>query len=359
MSNRNRQTKWRHRRISIRLLLLNICILALAAQTLLACAPRKAVHPKNGKVLVGFSMDSLVVERWKRDLEIFSRSLEDLGAGLIVKIADQDPDVQIAQVKELIASGIDVLVIIPNDADKLSAVVREAKAAGIPVLSYDRLVRKAGATLYISYDNEKVGSLMAEAMCKSVPEGNYVILNGPRIDNNAAMINAGIHKILDSKIAAGELKIAAEIWPSTWDSEEARRAMEQVVLRNKPINAVLCGNDMLAEAAIQVLTENRLIDTVKVSGQDAELAACQRIAEGSQFITVYKPIDALALKAAGFAVMLARGESAQTSATVDDGLGKIPFVRLDPMLVTRELLESTVIRDGFHEKDDIYRNVVR
>jgi D-xylose transport system substrate-binding protein len=114
---------------------------------------------------------------------------------------------------------------------------------------------------------------------------------------------------------------------------------------------------MLAEAAIGVLSESRI--KAKVAGQDAELSACQRIAEGSQYVTVYKPIERLALKAAGLAVMLAKGESVETESTIDDGMGKVPYIRLEPIPVVKETLASTVIKDGFHTADEVYRNTSR
>lgn len=309
--------------------------------------------------VIGFSMDSLVVERWQRDLDIFRRSAQDLGAELIVRVANQDPLVQEKQVRELMTLGIDVLVIVPNDANRLSAVVAEVKAMGIPVLSYDRLVRRAGVDLYLSFDNEKVGSLMAEAITRAVPAGNYVIINGAKSDNNALLLNRGIHRVLDPLVGAGKIRIIAEIWPSSWDSGEARSSMEALLARNRDLRAVIAGNDMLAEAAIHVLAENRIIGKVRVAGQDADLAACQRIAEGSQYATIYKPIDRLALKAAGFAVMLARGEPLGVDAFIDDGAGQVPYARLEPILVTRELLTATVIQDGFHTAKEVYRNVLQ
>jgi len=278
---------------------------------------------------------------------------------VILEVADQDPAVQERQVRELMAKGIDVLVIVPNDADRLSAVVAEVKARGIPVLSYDRLVRGCGVDLYVSFDNEKVGALMAEAVSRRVPRGGgVVIINGARNDYNAILLNRGIHQVLDPEVAAGKLRIAAEVWPDSWDSDKARTRLEAVVARDRKLDALVAGNDMLAEAAIGVLSENRL-GRVKVAGQDADLAACQRIAEGTQYATVYKPIDRLALKAAGFAVMLAKGEPITTDATIDDGAGKVPYARLEPILVTRGLLDATVIKDGFHSAADIYRNLRR
>jgi D-xylose transport system substrate-binding protein len=336
-----------------------LLLLAVVLASLPACSPRRHRIDPGRLPLIGFSLDSLVVERWRRDIEVFTRSVKDLGGEVLVRVADQDPVVQAEQVRELADKGIDVLVIVPNDAERLSSVVAEVKAKGIPVLSYDRLVRRAGVDLYVSFDNEKVGSLMAEAVARAVPEGGYVIINGARSDYNAIMLNEGFHKVLDPLTKTGKVRIVAEIWPRYWDSDEVKVEMEAVVARDRSIDAVVAGNDMLAEAAIGVLSENRLMRKAKVAGQDAELAACQRIAEGSQYATIYKPIDRLALKAAGFAVMLAKGEKIETDAVIDDGAGKVPYVRLEPILVTKPLLSSTVIKDGFHEAKDVYRNVNR
>lgn len=327
------------------------------AALLSGCAPKRHKMAPGRAPLIGFSMDSLVVERWQRDLDVFTRAAHELGAELVVEVADQDPAVQDRQVRELADRGIDVLVIVPNDADRLTAAVREVKSRGLPVLSYDRLVRKAGVDLYISFDNEKVGSLMAETLVRAVPSGDYVIINGARNDNNAIMLSAGIHKVLDPLVMARKIRVVSEIWPSFWDSDEVRSDMETVTAGTHAIDAIIAGDDMLAEAVIGVLAENRI--SAKVAAQDADLSACQRIAEGSQFATVYKPVDRLALKAAGFAVMLAKGEKVETDSTIDDGLGKVPYIRLEPIPVTKETLEATVIKDGFHTAEEVYRNVKR
>jgi D-xylose transport system substrate-binding protein len=350
------------KRPSLWLRLLGYAVLAAALLLVLVPVLRanwRRHRPRPGQPpVIGFSMDSLVVERWRRDMDVFSRSVRDMGAELRLRVADQDPAVQERQVRELLDEGIDVLVIVPNDADRLSAVTAEARSRGIPVLSYDRLVRRAGVNLYVSFDNEKVGSLMAEAVAKAVPPGGgIVIVNGASNDNNATMLNRGIHKVLDPRVAAGKLKIGAEFWPESWDSDRVKEQLEALVAKDRHIDGLIAGNDMLADAAIGVLSENRLMGKVKVVGQDADLAACQRIAEGSQYATIYKPIDRLALKAAGFAVMLAKGEPISTDATIDDGAGQVPYVRLEPILVTKDRLAATVIKDGFHTAREIYRNV--
>lgn len=335
---------------------------ATLALTLLAagCEGKRHRYDPSKPPLVGFSMDSLVVERWQRDLAVFERTLGELGAGFVLRVAGQDAGVQERQLGELAGLGIDVLVIVPNDADRLSAAVAGIRARGIPVLSYDRLVRKAGVELYVSFDNEKVGMLMAEAAIRNLPSpGGCLILNGARNDNNALLLNRGMHAVLDPLVASGGIRIVSETWPESWDSEEGRRGLEAAVAAGGDFSAVIAGNDMLAEAAIAVLAEGRLAGGVAVVGQDAELSACQRIAEGSQYATVYKPIDRLAREAAALAVKLAKGESIEADSTIDDGAGRVPFVRLEPILVTRELLDSTVIKDGFHGAAEVYRNLRR
>lgn len=345
-----------------------IAALILVSTILLSCSKSSKKAPvqetgsgsgtTNGKVpLIGFSLDSLVVERWRRDVDSFTKAVHDLGGEVTLRVANQDANTQISQVRELINQGVDALVITPNDAEKLSDVCREAKRKGVPVMCYDRLVHKANVDLYISFDNEAVGRFQAEAVTKAVPKGNYVIVNGATTDNNSYMINRGFHSVLDPLVASREIQLVGEIWPSDWMSDEVKSRFEGLIKPGVQIDAVLCGNDMEAETVISVLSENRMIGKTKVTGQDAELSACQRIAEGTQFATIYKPIDTLALKAAGFAVMMARGEKIPSENRIDDGQNKIPYVALEPTLVTAANLDATVIKDGFHSREEVYRNV--
>lgn len=334
-----------------------VCAFVLILSLAVGCKDDKKELLRDRAPRIGFSLDSLVVERWRRDIEIFEKAAQEMGAEFILEVADQDAAKQDRQVRALAEKGIDVLVLVPNDADKLSQAVKYVKSKKIPVLSYDRLVRKAAVDLYVSFDNEKVGSLMAESLLRAVPRGNYVIINGAKTDHNALMLNTGMHKVLDPHIAAREIHIIKEVWPESWDSEEARTGLEAVIAGNRKIDALIAGNDMMAEAAINLLAEKQLLAETKIVGQDAELSACQRIAEGVQYATIYKPIERLALKAAGFAVMLARGEKIPADVSIDDGRQKVPYIRLEPILVTKELLDETVIKDGFHSKENVYRNI--
>lgn len=336
------------------------CIVTCGVGLITTCQQSDASR-ENRKPRIGLALDSLVVERWRRDMDSFVRAAQDLNADVLLRVANQDATTQIQQVKELVQSGIDVLVLIPNDAEKLSEVVRQVKRKRIPVISYDRLVHNANVDLYISFDNERVGSLMAESAVAVAPRGNYVIINGAVTDNNSYMINRGFHSVLDPRIATGEIHLVAEIWPNDWISDEVKPRFEQLLLELKdtPIDVVLCGNDMLAETVISLLSENRRIAHTKVFGQDAELSACQRIAEGSQYGTIYKPIEPLALRAAAFAVMLARKEPITTELKISDGTYQVPYFRLEPIMVTRERLAETVIKDGFHRYEEVFRNVLK
>ncbi|HON88983.1 MAG TPA: substrate-binding domain-containing protein, partial [Spirochaetales bacterium] len=224
------------------------------------------------------------------------------------------------------------------------------------VISYDRLVSNANVDVYISFDNEQVGSLMADTALREKPKGKYVIVNGAINDNNAFMINTGIMKILQPAIARGDITIAGEIWPDEWSSEAVRTRFEALIAQNEHIDVVLCGNDMLAETVIAILSENRILENTLVLGQDAELSACQRVAEHTQFATIYKPVQLLALKAAGFALMLARKEKLPTEFFISDGTYSIPYTKLSPIVVTASTLDETVIRDGFHNANEVYRN---
>lgn len=325
--------------------------------SLLFSCTQTAKKASSYKPVIGLSLDSLVVERWRRDVDSFTRAAADLDATVKLRVANQDAETQIAQIKGLIDSGVDVLVVIPNHADLLTEVCRMVGRKRIPVISYDRLVNRANVNLYISFDNEEVGALMATAALEAKPKGNYVIINGAITDNNAFMINRGYHRVLDPKIASGDINLIKEIWPSDWISDEVKSRFEALIEEETNIDAVLCGNDMLAETVIGVLSENRMLGKTIVLGQDAELSACQRVAEGIQYATIYKPIEKLSLKAAALAVMMAKGEKLPATSTINDGFYDVPYVKLEPILVTRESLESTVIKDGFHRRDDIFRNV--
>lgn len=311
-------------------------------------------NPDEQRPLIGLSMDSLLSERWERDRDVFVSSAERLGAQVIVQTANDDSDEQIRQIEYLIEKNVDVLVVIPNRVYALSDVLKKAKDKGIKIVAYDRLIQNAPIDLYISFDNVKVGSIMAQELVKKVPEGNYVIINGSRDDYNATLLKQGYDGVLNAR---PKINVISEHYTENWMPEDAVEFFSKVLESGEKIDAVLCGSDMIAGPVIKLLAERQLADDVAVAAQDAELTACQRIVQGAQTVTVYKNITMLAQKAAEFSVMLATGDLPAMKDKMNNQWGDIPFYKITPQAVTKETMVQTVIEDGFHRKEDVYANV--
>lgn len=312
---------------------------------------------KESVIKIGFSMGSTVQERWQRDRDIFVARAKELGAEVLVQNANNDHTVQMRQVRELIDEGIDILVIIPHDAEASAEAVRMANKAGIKVICYDRLIRNGGADLYISFDNVKVGEYKAKAVLEKVPRGNYVIIRGAPTDYNSYMLYQGYMNILGEPIRNGDIEIVAEGSAHDWAYEEAFKLVEKTIERGVEIHAIVAANDTLADAAIEALSEKRLAGKVAVVGQDADLSACQRVVEGTQLMTVYKPIDRLAKAVAEAAVKIVKGEDLGIEETIFDGTYQVPYRKLEPIPVTKENMIDTIIKDSFHRLEDIFINV--
>jgi len=309
----------------------------------------------DGVIKVGITMDTLQEERWNKDKELFGRAVEALGGEYIAMTADSDDAKQIEQAETLISMGVDVLVIVPHDAEVMATVVGKAHAAGIKVLSYDRLVRNADVDLYVSFDNERVGELMAESITKLVPAGRYAFIGGADTDYNAHLVKKGVFNVLQPYIDRGEITVVFDQWTKNWLPAVARDNMRAALEANGGrIDAVIAGNDGTAGGAIEALAEWGLDGKIPVAGQDAELAAAQRIVAGTQTMTVYKPIRQLAEVAAELAVSMAKGETPRADRIVNNGKIDVPSVLLMPIAVDAGNIDDTIISDGFHSREDVY-----
>jgi D-xylose transport system substrate-binding protein len=317
---------------------------------------QKTLVQNDEKLVIGFSLGTLKEERWLKDRDILIAKVKEMGADIIVQNANNDDQDQLKQVKYLLEQNIDVLIIVPNDLEKALNAVELAKRQGVKVISYDRLVLKSNADLYISFDNEKVGELMAKYVVEKVHEGNVLIVNGAKRDHNTKMIKQGYDRVLGDKVKDESINIIAEEWADNWMKEYAFEETVRLIQGGKRVDGIIAGNDSLAEGAIEALSEHRMAGKVFVVGQDADLSACQRIVEGTQLMTVYKPIEKLAGEAARLAVMLAKGESLKIEKTIYDGKYDIPYYELEPIPVDKGNMDSTIIKDGFHMKEEVYRN---
>ncbi len=308
------------------------------------------------KIQIGMSFDSFVIERWQRDRDVFVSMAKELGADVNVQNANGDLEEQKKQIDYFIKKDMDVIVIIGIDSEGLRASVQKAKDAGIKVIAYDRLITDADVDLYISFDNERVGTMMAEALIdRGISGGSVLMLGGSPTDNNVSLVEGGFRKVMEEN----DVTILDSIHADGWRAELAAAYVYEHMDIVSQADAIMCGNDDLASKVVRALSEKRMAGDILVVGQDADLEACQRIVEGTQAMTVYKPMEKLAQRAAECAVALAKGEEITgTDITVlDNGGFQIPYVGLEPISVTEENINEVIIGSGFHLKEDVYLNV--
>ncbi|WP_418965044.1 D-xylose ABC transporter substrate-binding protein [Cetobacterium sp.] len=307
------------------------------------------------KMKIGMTVDDLRLERWQRDRDIFTEEANKLGAEVVAVSANGDSDKQMRDAENLISQGIDLLVVIPNNGDVMGAIVDQAHQDGIKVLAYDRLLTNSDVDAYISFDNEKVGELQGKAIVEAMPKGRYFMMGGSPTDNNAKMFRAGQMKAIQPYVDSGEIIIVGDQWVKDWLPEEAMKIMENALTANdNKIDAVVASNDSTAGGAIQALAAQNMAGKVPISGQDADLAAVKRVAEGTQTVTVYKPIPKLAKEAANLSVKMIKNENLGTTTTVNNGQKDVPAVLLEPIAVTKDNIKETIVKDGFHTEKDIY-----
>lgn len=317
---------------------------------------------------IGLLLETYNVARWARDEEYFTQEAKSLGGDVVRAVANGDQDKQNQQADAFLTQGAKVLVVVPRDLKTAGRIVTSAHANKVPVLAYDRLILNCDLDMYVTFDNERVGYLQAKGVLDKVPEGNFILLGGAATDNNAKLLRVGqLKAIKEHEAATGKrINILDDSFLDNWDRDEARRRVSGMLTKFKAkglaVDAVIASNDSTAGGVIAALKADKMDGKVAVSGQDAELAACQRIVEGTQTVTVYKPIRKLSTTAAQVAIRLARGEKPEDIAKalnlqlneLDNGARKVPSLFLDPIAVTRENMKETVIKDQWQSEDKVY-----
>lgn len=339
-----------------KILIFVVCVLS--ALCLVACESKeneKVEENQDDKITIGFTFDSLVIERWERDRDVFVTSAKELGAEVNVQNANGDINEQISQIEYFIEKKVDAIVIVATDCDLLSGVVAKAKKAGIKVVSYDRLISNANTDLYISFDNEEVGRLMGDAIISQIGRhGKILMINGPLTDTNVPAVMMGFKKAL----GATNIQLAEVDHAEGWKAEYAFDYVSNYLTNNpdQPPVAIMCGNDSLAGQSIKALSERKLAGEIVITGQDADLDACQRIVEGTQYMTVYKPVEKLAQRAAYLTVELVKNGDIKVGGTMNDGTFDVPYESLEPIEVTKDNMDEVII-GNFHQRSEVYLNV--
>jgi len=294
-----------------------------------------------------------------QDLPNFKNRLRELGFDeqyLIYNNANQDAATQQQQAEAALTNGAHVLVLDPVDSDAAAKIADLAKSKNVPVIAYDRLIKGSdGVTYYISFDNEEVGRLQGTALVTALAgkvHPTIVMINGSPTDNNAILFKRGAHSVLDSKV-----NIAKEYDTPDWSPDKAQREMEQALTTlNNRVDGVYAANDGTAGGAIAAMKAAGIQPLPPVTGQDAELAAIQRILAGEQYMTVYKAIKPEANAAAELAYALCHGaepDESNINGRVNNGKVDVPSILLTPVAVTRSNVMQTVVADGFWPVDQI------
>jgi D-xylose transport system substrate-binding protein len=257
--------------------------------------------------LVGVSWNNYDQERWKKaDEPAIKKAIADGGGTYTSTDAHDSTEQQNKDIDTLINKQVKVIILLAKDAASVTPAVQKAEAAGIQVIGYDRLIEDEKA-LYISFDNKKVGTIMAQELLKVKPEGNYAIILGDKGDANAKFLRDGMDDGgLKDAVASGKVKIVGEQNTPNWDTTAAKNEMQAILNANtNKVDAVLSENDGMATGVTAALAAVGL--TIPVSGQDGDAAALNRVALGTQTVSVWKNAFALGETAGNAAMQMCKG----------------------------------------------------
>ena len=338
-------------------LILSLCLALLVSckKQETASTVRQPSYNTAKTLLIGFSIDTLAIERWQRDLDVFINKVKEMGADVIVQNAGNSIEEQNRQLMYLLERNVDAVVVLPKDAASITESVQKLRAKGIPVISYDRLALNADINLYLTIDSEKVGEQMAQEMLRRTTGKNWYLILGPEEDYNMTLIKDGINRIIRNS----SVHINHIFYTDGWNYDLSYREMVRILKNDTFPDAIICGNDAVAASVIQAINRYYPDTHIPVCGQDADISACQYIVQGKQEFTIYKPIILLAEVAAECAVHLARKEEISENRfrirPINNGYADIPAIWLEPTHVDRYNLDKVIIESGFHSAASVYK----
>ena len=308
---------------------------------------------------VGVSWSNFQEERWKTDEAAIKEALDAAGAKYVSTDAQSSSAKQLSDIENLISQGVDALIVLGQDTQAVIPAVQAAADEEIPVIAYDRLIEDTRA-FYLTFDNVEVGRMQARAVLEAQPEGNYVMIKGSPTDPNADFLRGGQQEVLQEAIDAGKITIVGEAYTDGWLPANAQRNMEQILTeQGNEVDAVVASNDGTAGGVVAALTAQGM-QGIPVSGQDGDHAALNRVAAGTQTVSVWKDARELGKAAGRIAVELAKGTA------MEDIEGAVKFetpggnemnaVFLSPVPITRDNL-ATVVDAGWISKDALCQGV--
>ncbi|ATF20220.1 D-xylose ABC transporter substrate-binding protein [Phaeobacter gallaeciensis] len=327
-----------------------VSVLAFAATASMALAE---------DVTVGVSWSNFQEERWKTDEAAIKAALEAKGATYVSADAQSSSAKQLSDIESLIAQGVDALIVLAQDAQAIGPAVQAAADEGIPVVAYDRLIED-GRAFYLTFDNVEVGRMQARAVLEAQPSGNYVMIKGSPTDPNADFLRGGQQEVIQAAIDSGEIKIVGEAYTDGWLPANAQRNMEQILTASdNKVDAVVASNDGTAGGVVAALTAQGM-EGIAVSGQDGDHAALNRVAKGTQTVSVWKDARDLGKAAANIAVEMAEGAAmgdvAGGAAWTSPAGTELTARFLEPIPVTADNL-SVVVDAGWITKEALCQGV--
>lgn len=331
------------------------CALAVgsaAAQN--ACTPGKTKK-------IAFMMKQQTAFRYLHaDMPFFVRAAEAEGFTVVTQSAENDAQVQVGQAENVITQGVDVIVINPVDFNVAAGIVEMATKAGIPLVSYNDLILNAPHAAFVGRDNKEGGVVAAKAIIADVPEGNYALIGGDPGQTGATEMQKGYHEVLADAVSAGKIKIVMDQFAPQWKTEPAQAFAENALTQNNnKIDAFLVSYDGESIGVMQAIEGAGLSPgSIPVTGQDMELSAAQAIVEGRMHGSVWPAPDEMGTAAARVAVALARCEAISAADVIDNGAGKIPWVKTPISYVDRDSISDFVCSHDFWlNADEVYKNV--
>ena len=327
----------------------SLSLLLVAVLLLSMVAGFAASAVAEGKTIkIGISLPTQREERWVLDKEGFEKAAAAAGIEIALQIADNDAGRQQTQCENLIAQGVDVLIVAPHDGEAAKNIVEMAHADNIPVISYDRLILNADVDLYVTFDQFRIGQLMGEYMNDNLESGNIVILSGDPADNTSVPLKQGAVSAVQAKIDSGAYKVVLEQECKDWQPSEALKHIENALTaNNNDIQGVIAPNDGTAGGIIQALAAQGLDGKVIVTGQDSEVDAIKRIIEGTQSMTVFFDVRDMSAAAFDAAVKMAKGEDAGASGFENNGKIDVPVLGFSATAVTKDNYQTLLIDSGY------------
>ena len=332
-----------------------------AATTTAAGAAATTAAAAAGGCKVGVSWNNYQEERWaKWDEPALKKAIEGAGGTYISNDAKSSAETQANNVDNLISQGAKVLVVLAQDGTAIKPSVTKAIAAGVPVIAYDRLIEDPKA-LYITFDNVEVGRIEAREVFAVVPKGNYIIIKGNKADANADFLRSGYEEIIGAAVKSGDIKIAGETYTDNWDPKNAQNETEQLLTAaNNKVDAVLSENDGMAGGVVAALAAQGLAGKVPVSGQDGDQAALNRVALGTQTVSVWKDARLLGKTAGDAAAQLCKSADVTkvsgTAAFKTPGGNNVTSILLKPEAIKKDNL-NVVLDAGWIAKDKLCQGV--